>query len=199
MPMLGGVKLDVVYSEDRDKSVTVSEHPTEDGFKIGDHVEKNPIKLKISGVCTGSDAAARLAKLEGYADSGARLAYVGRYSLKDALIESISTTKDVDVANVAYKFDIQLKITRIVKAAEKTTKTTTTTKPTTSKGTQQPTAKGPSKRTYIVQRGDILGRIAQKFYGHGSYKYYMIIYNANKAVIGSNPNLIKPGQKLIIP
>ena len=39
--------------------------------------------------------------------------------------------------------------------------------------------------------------IAKKYYGDGSQ--YTKIYEANKGTIGSNPNLIKPGQKLVIP
>lgn len=48
-----------------------------------------------------------------------------------------------------------------------------------------------------VKSGDSLWKIAKKVYGDGSQ--YKKIYEANKSTIGSNPNLIKPGQKLIIP
>lgn len=51
--------------------------------------------------------------------------------------------------------------------------------------------------TYTVQSGDCLWNIAKKFYGNGSE--YTKIYNANKGVIGENPNLIYPGQILTIP
>lgn len=51
--------------------------------------------------------------------------------------------------------------------------------------------------TYTVKKGDCLWNIAKKFYGKGSK--YTLIYNANKKVIGSNPNLIYPGQVLKIP
>lgn len=54
-----------------------------------------------------------------------------------------------------------------------------------------------SSQTYTVVKGDCLWNIAKKFYGNGSK--YTIIYNANKGVIGGNPNLIYPGQVLIIP
>lgn len=37
----------------------------------------------------------------------------------------------------------------------------------------------------------------KKFYGSGAK--YTVIYNANKGVIGSNPNLIYPGQVYTIP
>lgn len=54
-----------------------------------------------------------------------------------------------------------------------------------------------ASQTYTVVRGDCLWNIAKKFYGNGSK--YTVIYNANKGVIGGNPNLIYPGQVLTIP
>lgn len=58
-----------------------------------------------------------------------------------------------------------------------------------------PTSGGSS--TYTVKKGDCLYNIAKKYYGSGSK--YTAIYNANKSVIGGNPNLIRPGQTLTIP
>lgn len=52
-------------------------------------------------------------------------------------------------------------------------------------------------KTYTVVSGDCLWNIAKKYYGSGAQ--YTKIYNANKGVIGSNPNLIYPGQVLAIP
>ena len=43
----------------------------------------------------------------------------------------------------------------------------------------------------------LIGTIAKKFYGKGGD--YTKIYNANKGTIGSNPNLIYPGQVFTIP
>lgn len=51
--------------------------------------------------------------------------------------------------------------------------------------------------TYTVVKGDCLWNIAKKLYGSGSK--YIVIYNANKGVIGGNPNRIYPGQVLTIP
>lgn len=50
---------------------------------------------------------------------------------------------------------------------------------------------------YAVKKGDCLYNISRKYYGSGSR--YMDIYKANKKVIGSNPNKLKPGQVLTIP
>ena len=53
------------------------------------------------------------------------------------------------------------------------------------------------RRTYTVVSGDSLSKIAQREYGAAS-KWHAI-YDANKQVIGNNPDLIKPGQVLVIP
>lgn len=52
-------------------------------------------------------------------------------------------------------------------------------------------------KTYTVVSGDCLWNIAKKFYGSGAQ--YTKIYDANKGVVGGNPNLIYPGQVLTIP
>lgn len=56
---------------------------------------------------------------------------------------------------------------------------------------------GGGGKTYTVKKGDCLWKISRQFYGKGSS--YPTIYNANKGVVGGNPNLIYPGQKLTIP
>ena len=50
--------------------------------------------------------------------------------------------------------------------------------------------------TYTVKPGDTLWGIAERFLGKGSR--WREIYYANQAIIGANPNIIYPGQKLTI-
>jgi LysM repeat protein len=50
---------------------------------------------------------------------------------------------------------------------------------------------------YTVQSGDTLWAIAQRAYNNP--EHWPTIYEANKQVIGNNPNLIYPGQVLHIP
>jgi hypothetical protein len=51
---------------------------------------------------------------------------------------------------------------------------------------------------YTVQPGDSLFSIAQRFYNDGN-QWHKIYDYANKQVIGSNPDLIRPGEVLYIP
>lgn len=62
--------------------------------------------------------------------------------------------------------------------------------------TQPATVSPKSNGTHIVVSGDTLWAIAKKHYGDGNQ--YPKIVNANKDKI-KNPNLIYPGQKLVIP
>ncbi|BCW86923.1 hypothetical protein sos41_00470 [Alphaproteobacteria bacterium SO-S41] len=55
----------------------------------------------------------------------------------------------------------------------------------------------PNFKVYTVQRGDSLSAIAKRFYG--KFSKWPILYVANKAVIGKNPDRIKPGQLFWIP
>jgi len=54
--------------------------------------------------------------------------------------------------------------------------------------------------TYVVKEGDWLAKLAEypEIYGHGNYAMWPKIYRANKDKI-KDPNLIYPGQALIIP
>lgn len=66
-------------------------------------------------------------------------------------------------------------------------------------GTNQETARTEPKvntQEYIVKKGDTLTSIAKRLTGSSNWKP---IYNANRAVIGGNPNRIKTGQRLVIP
>jgi nucleoid-associated protein YgaU len=51
--------------------------------------------------------------------------------------------------------------------------------------------------TYTVVSGDSLSKIAKHHYGDAA-KWHQI-YEANKAIIGSNPDLIEVGQELTLP
>ncbi len=52
------------------------------------------------------------------------------------------------------------------------------------------------QRFYIVQKGDTLSAISQKYYG--SPRYWQKIFSANRNVL-QNPDRLTPGTRLVIP
>lgn len=98
-------------------------------------------------------------------------------------------------------FDITVKV-KLKQYREFTTKTCTVDislpKPQAAMQQSRPTSdNAPSGGSYTVVSGDCLWKIAKQFYGDGSK--WGTIYEANKSVIGGNPNLIYPGQVFTIP
>lgn len=55
------------------------------------------------------------------------------------------------------------------------------------------------KAEHTVVSGETLSSISMKYYDSPAKDDWMAIYEANKEVIGDNPNLIKPDQVLKIP
>lgn len=60
------------------------------------------------------------------------------------------------------------------------------------------TAPGDESVFYTVKSGDTLSKIAERQYGKGHAKDYMVIFEANKPML-KDPNKIYPGQNLRIP
>jgi len=56
-----------------------------------------------------------------------------------------------------------------------------------------------TKAEHKVAEGETLSGLALKYYGKSAREFWMLIYEANKVVIGSNPGIIKPGTMLKIP
>lgn len=69
------------------------------------------------------------------------------------------------------------------------------------KRTQQSISAKPVKiiAEHTVVADETLSHISLKYYGSAVKEKWMVIYEANKAVIGDNPNRIRPGQVLKIP
>jgi nucleoid-associated protein YgaU len=54
-------------------------------------------------------------------------------------------------------------------------------------------------KKHVVGPGDTLSGLAKKYYGDEGTEKWMKIYEANKEVIGDNPDLIIDGTELVIP
>lgn len=52
---------------------------------------------------------------------------------------------------------------------------------------------------HTLAADETLSHLALKYYGHATPPYWKLIYEANKELIGENPNRVRPGMLLKIP
>ncbi len=98
-----------------------------------------------------------------------------------------------DVAGDLYAVEVSVSLLEYLRSESETGASTVNTTTTTGTGGSS----AASGSTYTVKSGDCLWKIAANAYGDGSQ--WRKIYEANQSVIGSNPNLIYPGQVYTIP
>ena len=65
---------------------------------------------------------------------------------------------------------------------------------------QQKEAAGPKIiAEHTLTSKETLSHLSLHYYGHATKPYWMVIYEANKDVIGDNPNRVRPGLVIKIP
>lgn len=121
-----------------------------------------------------------------------------KVSLEDYTInENANNGLDINVSiNLKQYREYSTKIIAVTIKQEQNRPAQSTPTPTATVAPARNASTAPKTRTYTVVKGDCLWNIAKKYYGNGSK--YKDIYNANKSKI-KNPNLIYPGQVLVIP
>lgn len=95
-------------------------------------------------------------------------------------------------------YELQLKEYVFIKFAKVEAPTATAAKVKSAKSTAN--ARSTSRTvpaSVVVKAGDSLFKISARVYGDGDK--WRTIYNANKAAVGANPNVIKVGVKLTVP
>lgn len=105
-------------------------------------------------------------------------------------IRDISRDVERAGANGDVYIDVELKEFRETTVREISTKKEP-------KQKREPAEKEDPPKTYTVARGDTLSAIAKRYLGSASD--WQKLYEKNRSVIGSDPNLIRPGQTLVIP
>lgn len=112
------------------------------------------------------------------------------------IVESMEITEKAGEEGDKY---LSLSFLQYRKPEKKYMAVTTATQPAALQTESQPVSNPAvtENKTYTVVSGDSLWKIAKQFYGNG--EQYTKIYNANRDIIGGNPNLIYPGQVFTIP
>lgn len=119
---------------------------------------------------------------------------------RDVTIRSF-TWREVGGAVGDIEFTLELKeykpVTYSVIETDKSKTNAGTEKATATATATRPASRKDEPTSYTVKKGDSLSKISKKIYGNTGK--WQTLYNANKSVVGKNPNLIYPGQKLVIP
>lgn len=110
----------------------------------------------------------------------------------DCTIESFTWGENDGTKDINFTLDFK----EYRKVVVKTSKIKETVTDNVTVAATQRTSKVVTSTTYTVVKGDNLSKIAKNLTGSSSN--WKAIYNQNKSVIGSNPNLIYPGQRLVI-
>ncbi|QVY62991.1 LysM peptidoglycan-binding domain-containing protein [Cytobacillus gottheilii] len=187
---------DVTVSRAGEVTVIGDRLPKEFTFSSFFPREYNPTYCEYSNIPKPWDAIETLERLRDnrkpirFTVTGTPISY--RVLIRDLDIEPERAGSPGDIY-----FTISLKVYTdvTIRKVGETKNSTTTTK------AKRPSSKSPAPKTYTVKSGDSLWKIAAKpsIYNNGAR--WATIYNhpKNKALIGKNPDLIRPGQKLVIP
>ncbi|KOP82010.1 hypothetical protein AMS60_05640 [Bacillus sp. FJAT-21945] len=155
-----------VITEDHDKSVSISEHPVEQGFNISDHVETLPQSISLQVIIvrpTFEKAQKAVDYFEKKMLNGEKVSYqTGKKTYTNLIIESISLSRDSSIAN-GYTGSMMLKKVRIAQQAYIPPKSNSQVKKVSNSGRKQTQNKSNTNEKYhTVRKGETYWAIAPK-------------------------------------
>lgn len=186
MALLNGLYVHA-KSETIENSYNKTNNPVESGVDITDHIERNLIKLKLEGelIDTPTLTAGKMySQLVLWANAGTLIAFRGR-NVFDGVITNVNKVSTSEISNGA-EVTIDFEEIRIANSPY--------TAPSKNAGTQQvQTTKETGKEVWhTVQKGEWLLKIARKY--NTTLEWIL----ANNKLKSGNPNLIYPGEKILV-
>lgn len=161
--------------ESTNRSVSISDHPVEEGMVITDNVKRDPLELRVSGKLVGANAETTKTCLEALQKNGSYVKYIGKEILSSAVIVSFDTSRDVEMDG-GMSFDMTIREIRVARSAYKDAAAGKTVK----SGTQQVTRNNTAVY-HTVKNSDTLYSLSLMYYG--SDIGYVKLYQANSTTI----------------
>ena len=106
MALLGNLSL-FVTDESINRTVESTEHTTEKGLPLTDHVKRNPLELSISGHIVGKNYKKTIEQIYAWQKSGTLISYVGNNSFSNAIITSFDTEHPNTINDVTFSMSIK--------------------------------------------------------------------------------------------
>lgn len=161
--------------ESTNRSVSISDHPVEEGMVITDNVKPEPLEISISGKLVGADAETVKDNLKALMERGSYVKYIGKEILSNAVILKFDTSRDSKIDG-GMLFDMTIREIRVAQSAYQDAATGKTVK----SGTQQ-VVRNNQEIYHAVKSGDTLYSLSLMYYG--SDTGYVKLYEANSAII----------------
>ena len=140
-----------------------------------DHVQRDPLELRISGKLVGADAETVRSNLETLQKNGSYVKYIGKEIISNAVILSFDTSRDIETDG-GMSFDMTIREIRVAQSAYRDAATGKTVK----SGTQQ-VARNNQEIYHTVKSGDTLYSLSLMYYGNDTG--YVKLYEANSTTI----------------
>lgn len=148
-----------VESEDLAHDIESTSHPVEKGVEITDHIQRKAVELSLKGKIVsynGKKASDILAQIKQLQLKGSLITYVGRNTIYNVQIQSLSTSHP-NTNWGGCDFSMSLKEIRIAKPAYTETKNAKA-------GTQQVDKGNNNKVYHTVKKGDCCWNLVTKQY-----------------------------------
>ena len=184
-----------VETEEVKRDTQISDHPVEEGIDLTDQVKRSPLLLCLSGEIVGDNYENQVFSLEQMQKKGELVEYIGVNRLSRALITSFSTEHSGKIRG-GCSFSMEIREIRIAASAFAAGLGNTGNQQVEENAAGDAAAEETPARTYMVQSGDTLWRLAKAYYGSGAK--FPVIFEANRDKL-SDPNVIQVGQVLVIP
>lgn len=161
--------------ESTNRSVSISDHPVEEGMVITDNVKRDPLEISVSGKLVGADAETVRSNLEALQKNGSYVKYIGKEILSNAVILSFDTSRDIEMDG-GMSFDMTIREIRVAQSAYRDAATGKTVK----SGAQQ-VVRNNQEIYHTVKSGDTLYSLSLMYYGNDTG--YVKLYETNSITI----------------
>lgn len=106
MATIGGLYIFII-DESINRTVESTEHATEKGLPLTDHVKRNPIELSISGHILGKNYKKIIDQIYTWQKNGTLVSYVGNNSLSNVIITSFDTEHTNTINDVSFSMSVK--------------------------------------------------------------------------------------------
>ncbi|MFC5541567.1 LysM peptidoglycan-binding domain-containing protein [Ureibacillus suwonensis] len=178
-----------VENEDTTFDVEIPTHKVEKGINLSDHVERQPIVVKLSGLLvrpTKERVESLITKLRKIEEEGRLVTYEGRRIYTNMLLHDLNIRADSSVVN-GFKFSCTLTEVRIAQSSYVPPQIKAVTAPVAQAGRKQTVNKKTSPIYHVVKRGDTYIALGKK---------YNVKWQQLQAWNGYEPTKIPVGAKL---